>query len=97
MLQWSFIFCSNRCSGEVILRPFDRMVQLCHPRRASSVKFDTPVDKAGMLLNRKWPLALLKVSASERLFSWKQFLAEGRFLLASCFNNRPRRGTLDTG
>ena len=94
------LFCSVRCSGNLLLQTYDLARALRNARVTVIGGFHSPMEKEclTLLLRGTQPVIICPARGIERMrlpTAWKAPLAEGRLLLLSPFAEKLRRATAD--
>lgn len=95
------LFCSVRCPGDAILRAYDAAREFRDAGETVISGFHSPVEKECLriLLRGKQPTIICLARAMEKLrlpAAWRPALEEGRLLVLSPFEKRPRRPTTES-
>lgn len=92
------LFCSTRCSGNIIVHTYDLARALCDAEVSVISGFHTPMEKEclDVLLRGRQPVVICPARSIERLrlpMAWRKPLAEERLLILSPFGISHRRPT----
>ena len=95
------LFCSVRCPGNAILRAYDVAQKLRDEGVTVVSGFHSPVEKECLriLFRGNQPIIICLARAMEKLrlpVAWRPALDEGRLLVLSPFEKRPRRPTTES-
>lgn len=95
------LFCSVRCPGDKILAAYDTARQLRDEGVTVVSGFHSPVEKECLriLLRGNQPIIICLARAMEKIrlpADWRRVLENGRLLLLSPFEKRPRRPTTES-
>ncbi len=95
------LFCSVRCPGDAILRAYDAARQFRDDGETVVSGFHSPVEKEclRLLLRGNQPIIICLARAMEKIrlpSEWRRVLDNGRLLLLSPFEKRPRRPTTES-
>jgi len=95
------LFCSVRCPGDKILAAYDTGRQLRDEGVTVVSGFHSPVEKECLriLFRGNQPIIICLARAMEKLrlpVAWRPALDEGRLLVLSPFEKRPRRPTTES-
>ena len=95
------LFCSLRCPGNAILSAYDTARKLRDEGATVISGFHSPVEKECLriLLRGKQPILICLARSLEKIRlpgDWRRALENGRLLLLSPFEKRPRRPTRES-
>jgi predicted Rossmann fold nucleotide-binding protein DprA/Smf involved in DNA uptake len=95
------LFCSVRCPGDAILRAYDVAQKLRDEGVTIVSGFHSPVEKECLriLFRGNQPIIICLARAMEKIrlpADWRRMLENGRLLLLSPFEKRPRRPTTES-
>jgi len=95
------LFCSRRCPGNAILSAYDTARKLRDEGATVISGFHSPVEKECLriLLRGKQPILICLARSLEKIRlpgDWRRALENGRLLLLSPFEKRPRRPTTES-
>jgi predicted Rossmann fold nucleotide-binding protein DprA/Smf involved in DNA uptake len=95
------LFCSVRCPGDAILRAYDVAQKLRDEGVTVVSGFHSPVEKECLriLFRGNQPIIICLARAMEKIrlpADWRRALENGRLLLLSPFEKRPRRPTTES-
>src|SRR3990172_5383889 len=95
------LFCSVRCPGDAILAAYDAARKLRDEGVTVVSGFHSPVEKECLriLFRGNQPIIICLARAMEKIrlpADWRRVLENGRLLLLSPFEKRPRRPTTES-